>query len=305
MKQIPRKLSVLCAAGFSLLAITGSPACAWNGRGHEAVAALAYAQLTPAAKKAVDAILAADPRHRTLALASTWPDAIRRDDAFPQADKHPARHYVDIPYVDGQAATPPTSALFADPETATSAIKFYAADLASPATTDPQRRADDLSWLIHVVGDIHQPLHAATRVTTADPLPAGDKGGNDYHIDAADRQPDGTPGHANNLHAYWDAAPDLSPTSTTSDALAAELQQSHPAALYPGILNAKPADADQWALESYAYEPFVYSTPEGKDVTPQYAAAAYAIASDRLARAGYRLAAVLNGLLGDPASPKP
>ena len=277
----------------------------WNQRGHEAVAALAYAQLTPAAKKAVDGILAADPRHRTLAQASAWPDQIRRDDTFPQADKHPARHYVDIPYRDGQTVVPPTDALFADPETATAAIKLYAADLASPAATDPQRRADDLSWLIHVVGDIHQPLHATTRVTNDHPLPAGDKGGNDYLIDAADRKPDGTPGHASNLHAYWDAAPDLSPTSTTSDALAAELSASHPAALYPGILGSRPADADQWALESYAYEPFVYSASEGKDVTPQYAATAYAIASDRLARAGYRLAAVLNGLFGDPAGPKP
>lgn len=303
MTRTRLKLSALSAASLALLATPLHPACAWNGRGHEAVADMAYAHLTPAAKKAVDAILAADPRHRTLAGASTWPDQIRRDDTFPQADKHPARHYVDIPYSDGQTAPPPTTALFADPETATAAIKFYAADLVSPATTDPQRRADDLSWLIHVVGDVHQPLHATTRVTAADSLPAGDKGGNDYHIDAADRKPDGTPGHAGNLHSYWDSAPDLSPTATTSDALAAELQAAHPAALYPGILTAKPGDADSWALESYAYEPFVYSTPEGKDVTPQYAATTYAITSDRLARAGYRLAAVLNGIFGASASP--
>lgn len=300
MKQIFSKLSALCAAA---LALSLGPARAWNGRGHEAVAALAYTQLTPAARKAVDGILAADPRHRTLAQASVWPDQIRHDDTVPQADKHAARHYVDIPYTEGRAAPPPdTAALFSDPETVTAGIRLYAADLGSPAATDPQRRADDLSWLVHLVGDVHQPLHCATRVTAAEPLPAGDKGGNAYHIDAAVRNPDGTLGHANNLHAFWDLAPDLSPTATTSDALAAELQTSHPAALYPGILSARPADAAAWALESYAYEPFVYSTPEGKDVSPQYAATAYAITTDRLSRAGYRLAALLNGLFAAPAA---
>jgi len=296
------RLVTLSGAAFALLSLSLRPAYAWNGRGHEAVAALAYAQLTPAAKKAVEGILAADPRHRTLAQASVWPDQIRHDDSVPQADKHPARHYVDIPYTDGQAAPPPnTAALLGDPETVTAGIRLYAADLGSPATTDPQRRADDLSWLVHLVGDVHQPLHCTTRITAAEPLPAGDKGGNAYRIDAAVREPDGTVGHANNLHAFWDLAPDLSPTATTSDALAAELQASHPAALYPGILGARPADADGWALESYAFESFVYSTPEGKGVSPQYAATTYAITTDRLARAGYRLAAVLNGLFAAPA----
>ncbi len=301
MKNTPLSLLAFCASTLFLLTLPQRPACAWNGRGHEAVAALAYSQLTPAARKAVDGILAADPRHRTLAQASVWPDQLRHDATIPRADKHAARHYVDIPYTDGQAAPPSTAALFRAPETVTAGIKLYAADLGSAAAAEPLRRADDLSWLVHLVGDVHQPLHCCTRVTVADPLPVGDKGGNDYHIDAADREPDGTPGHAKNLHVYWDLAPDMSPLSTTSDALAAELGATHPAALYPGILGARPADADTWALESYAYEPFVYSTPEGKDVSARYAAAAYAVASDRLARAGYRLAAVLNGIFAAPA----
>ncbi len=107
------------------------PALAWNQRGHEAVAAVAYAQLTPTAKKAVDDILAADPRRRTLAQASVWPDEIRRDPAFPHADKHAARHYVDIPYRDGQPLAPDAmKPFFQDPETVTAGIKFYAAELA-------------------------------------------------------------------------------------------------------------------------------------------------------------------------------
>ena len=294
------KPSCLIAIGLCLTPLMLSPAQAWNQRGHEAVAAVAYAQLTPDAKKAVDGILASDPRHRTLAQASVWPDVIRRDDTVPAADKHAARHYVDIPYLDGQTAPPPVASLFRDPETVTAGIKLYAAELGSPATTDPQRRADDLSWLIHLVGDIHQPLHCCTRVTPEHPLPAGDRGGNDYAINAAVKNPDGSAGTTQKLHAFWDLAPDLSPTAATSEALAAELMQGHPAALYPGILQASPADAEQWAIESYSYETFVYTTPEHKDVTPEYAADAYAITTDRLARAGYRLAAILNHLF--PAS---
>ncbi len=168
-------------------------------------------------------------------------------------------------------------------------------NLPSP-TLDPQKRADDLSWLIHLVGDIHQPLHCTTRATAEHPLPAGDRGGNDYAINAAIKNPDGTAGTTQKLHAFWGLAPDLSPTAATSDALAAELMKTHPVSLYPYILNATAADSDGWAMESYRYVPFVYSTPEGKDVSLQYAADAYAITTDRLARAGYRLAAVLNGL---------
>ena len=47
------------------------------------------------------------------------------------------------------------AALLADPETVTAGIKLYAGELASPATTDAGRRADDLSWLIHLVDDVH------------------------------------------------------------------------------------------------------------------------------------------------------
>ncbi len=305
MTQTQQKSVRLALALFGILSLALRPALAWNGRGHEAVAAIAYTQLTPDAKKAIDDILAADPRRRTLAEASVWPDEIRRDPAFPNADKHAARHYIDIPYRDGQPLALDTmTPFFQDPESVTAGIKLYAAELSLP-TIDPQKRADDLSWLIHLVGDIHQPLHCTTRITADHPLPAGDRGGNDYAINAAIKNPDGTAGTTQKLHAFWDLAPDLSPTAATSDALTAELMKTHPVSLYPYILSATAADADGWAVESYRYVPFVYSTPEGKDVSPEYVADAYAITADRLARAGYRLAAVLNNLFAPAPYAKP
>src|SRR5256885_14208137 len=54
-------------------------------------------------------------------------------------------------------------------------------------------RAVALAWVMHLVGDIHQPLHSSSRVTPAEPLPKGDEGGNTFHLD-----------DNRNLHAYWD-----------------------------------------------------------------------------------------------------
>lgn len=66
----------------ALLTIAGAHAMAWDDSGHEAVAQIAYDELSvesPSAKAAVDQILAADPRKRTILSASTWPDLIIRD----------------------------------------------------------------------------------------------------------------------------------------------------------------------------------------------------------------------------------
>src|SRR5207253_3232651 len=76
--------------------------------------------------------------------------------------------------------------------TVAESIVALGATLADSSAADTTR-AVALAWVVHLVGDIHQPLHSSSRVTPAEPLPKGDEGGNTFHLD-----------DNRNLHAYWD-----------------------------------------------------------------------------------------------------
>ena len=122
--------------------------------------------------------------------AATWPDIIRtapgyRADPIDDpgatqnigyADKlqHRYWHYKDLPFSpDGTPTQPPP-----EPNAETQ-IRALRTALASPTTSDDVK-SYDMVWLEHLVGDVHQPLHATSRFTAA--LPAGDRGGNSIAI---------------------------------------------------------------------------------------------------------------------------
>jgi hypothetical protein len=184
-----RRLVLVAACAQSAIALF-----AWDGCGHEMVATIAYEQLPADVKAKVDKVFADDPRGRKFVDAANWPDDIKqgqRNDA-PAAHLNKPWHYVDIPYHAYQSEIEDVltnRGVTVNPRREKSAnvvtaITYYANYLKTARGTN-RSRADALSFLIHFVGDVHQPLHC---VTVEDTLPnytppeKGDLGGNGFGI---------------------------------------------------------------------------------------------------------------------------
>ena len=282
-------------------------ASAWYAAGHMIVARIAFDQLSPEARARMMAILAAHPqmsewrKHLDFAppggedcflfmRASTWPDEINKDKGNPYA--HPAWHYIDYPL---QPPDFPFKAGLAPEDNAVFAITHNAQILRDPAAS-AEARAAALSWLIHLVGDLHQPLHCAELVTAQYPPPVGDRGGNLFFVAVG--------GQAMNLHAFWDALPGMALHPDQVMAQATELERRFPATALPELTTAR--DPTAWSLEGRALavekaylRGTLAGTADPSAVPPPlpegYAAASRAVADRRLVLAGFRLAAQLLG----------
>jgi hypothetical protein len=236
---------------LSLIAVLSlpAPARAWGCEGHQVVALLAEKHLTPHALAMAKRILAEVPIDPALSRyckeggidaltdASTWPDDMRglRPETAPW-------HYVDIPL----GTTRRDVEKFCDPKEGcvTRAITEELATLRSP-DVDPKERADALRFLIHFVGDLHQPLHAATN---------NDQGGNCVPVTFFDvlpqlRNPQ-TESYAPNLHGVWDTnILERATTGKTVDQVASDIDQSFRSQI--ARWQRDPADIDGWVWESY------------------------------------------------------
>lgn len=286
------------------------PAPAWNFEGHRIIASIAYDRLKPKVRERVDALLRKHPDYATILTkdapadpaarariafltAATWPDIIRSDprfydetrsDAvstpamagFPDSKKHPTWHYYDIPFSpDGTpgASTPPPNAL--------SELRRLIPEIGT--TKDDALAAYDLPWIEHLVGDVHEPLHATSRYLKSQPK--GDAGGNFVIV---------APGRT--LHSLWDdaAGTDLSDAYTLRYAREASTQYPAPWRLS--------LDPKSWIDESYALDKsdvYTFGLSTGSRemplvLPPGYEENANRIARKRISIAGYRLAAVLN-----------
>jgi len=160
-------------------------------------------------------------------------------------------------------------------------IRRFTAAISKPGVSD-NIKSYDIVWLIHMVGDIHQPLHATARFTKAFKTKEGDRGGNSVRIDCCGTK----------LHTYWDGeVVGDSPDPKVAAAAAATLPAAAAAVSDPGA----------WILESFNIaKSDVYMKPpiETKDVesklTPAYKSNAEKVARARIALAGARLARLFN-----------
>ena len=231
------------------LACMPTQARAWGCEGHQVVALIAEKHLTPHARAMVKEILVAGPIDPKLsryckeggidamADAATWADDVR--------GARPATapwHYVDIP----RGTTRRDVEKYCDPKEGcvTHAIRDALAVLRSP-DADAQKRAEALRFLIHFVGDLHQPLHATTN---------NDQGGNCVPVAFFDTPPQlrnsQTESYAPNLHGVWDTNILAKATTGRSvDQVAAELDQS----LQKKIAGWQKgsANVDSWVWETY------------------------------------------------------
>jgi hypothetical protein len=306
-----RKVITQFVLGLSVLVLS-RPASAWNAHGHMAVAGVAYTRLTPDVRKKVDGLLRFNPDYETwvanvaserrgvvaFMMAATWPDKIREDRAHtrsgdqssgPNATRnigyaddlvHGYWHYIDVPF--SPDGTPLGSVPAPNVETQ---IAAFRAALASSSTSDDVK-SYDLVWLLHLVGDVHQPLHAVSRFDREEPR--GDRGGNDVKIC--------DPTCGTNLHYFWDDA--LGMGTDPQAAIDEASQLPTPDRRLAGI-----ADEGKWVEESFQLaKTAVYIEPVGIGPGPftvdeKYKGHARAIAVNRVALAGARLANLLNDAL--------
>src|SRR3989440_3333191 len=275
--------------------------------GHRTVAAIAGEHMPPRARAGSVALLRHGPalanfaslrppqgseaaRDRALFLnAATWADLVRSRDQPWHVYHHATWHYADF-YWDVENGRP-HDIPGAGPDSLNVAERIVAlrATLTDANAADTTK-AVALAWLLHLVGDIHQPLHCSSRVTPDEALPQGDKGGNTFRLD-----------DDHNLHAYWDhildasVAPDPGEDSIAyADRIAHRIEETHPLAAPLAA-----TDVLGWAQEGLRLAQTVAyaGVTRGSAPSPAYEAEALKVSELRIALAGYRLAALLNAAL--------
>jgi hypothetical protein len=319
MRPAPTRLARLGAALLAgALALAPAPAAAWDDVGHLTIARIAWERLSPAARARAVALLRAAPpdaglaqlrpgaggpeeRDRALfARAATWPDVVRdrREAARARRYHHSAWHFADTFWRQDAAGSPVrVPELRMGAENALERIAVFSAALRDARRPAPER-AVALAWLLHLVGDIHQPLHAASRVTAASP--GGDRGGNDVRVGGG------------SLHSVWDNALDRSPGRrrgggrrqgedaklARAEEWAERLSRQFPDARWARwIADTVPT---HWAGESVtlAQRDVYRDVTDGMLLTPEYRAWVQRVSDPQAALAGYRLAVLLERLLG-------
>lgn len=308
-----RTTIVALAALVALGAASPQAARSWDATGHMAVADIAYQKLTPKTRAAVNLLLRHHKAYATwlaekpagygdtgryiFERAATWPDEIRGT-----ADSRPIWHYIDIPVAAPGYALSEADKLIVKPNAVTQ-IVAESGVLHSAKASDSDR-ATALSWVEHLVGDIHQPLHAASYFSAQ--FPKGDRGGNSIRLKSADLagDPIEMAAHPKNLHALWDVILGTSRDPAQIDSLAAQLEAPQFArSQFPQIAQHKTAEA--WAVESntlarnVAYAdgrlPMKPDGAKAQATLPAgYIANARRVADRQIAVAGLRLADLLN-----------
>lgn len=282
----PVRLAVVAS-----LAAASALGMAWNETGHMTIAAIAKANLSPAALKEAERLLATETGDvsKDFVIVSTWADEIRQPKSAPW-------HYTNFHFrTDGKRTS-----LKPERENVVVAIERFTAILGDRTRSD-RDRAEALRFLIHFVGDVHQPLHATAR--DSDAFPKGDRGGNDFPIG---RSPEfaGTDRPPKNLHSLWDfgcgAFPYTSDIRTVNGQRTVQIEANLLMAALPrtSFRSLNETRPERWARESFeAAKATVYALKEDSVPSPAYLASGRSLAVKRVTLAGYRLADLLNRTL--------
>lgn len=256
---------------FIIYSITGYT---WNAAGHKLVAQIAYDNLSPQAKKRCSQIF--QIKEQDLApyfvTVSTWLDEIRKRNAH----QFNSLHYIDIPFTKDKSKLPKVK-----PRNALWAIKQAVLILSSNKTNNATK-ALNLKILIHVVGDIHQPLHVSTKVSRR--LPKGDLGGNLYLFSSSP--------YGKNLHQYWDNGAGILNNKTLKETkIKAHLLEKN----WPCSSVKQQIKPEQWVESAHFIAVNqVYSIRTHKRPNKDYQYITRQTTEQQIALAGCRLANVLN-----------
>ncbi|NVN43626.1 nuclease [Asaia siamensis] len=298
----------LCAVSalFTVTLVTSfsGQALAWGPYGHAIVADIAQSRLTPQATSAVTRLLALE-NHQTLAQVASWPDTIghvpKDKGGLPQTLPW---HYVDT---DAKFATYDLARDCGNDICVTEKLPEMEKILADPKAAAADRLVA-LKWIVHLAGDLHQPLHAAER--------DHDKGGNMVKVSYFGQNRDGH----ENLHSLWDEgimdherhlvvgphySIDFTRAREEADRLNAQITPGQ-AAFWTGDFSAGTVHDSvvKWTDESHALARDVAygALPAGrkKDLGEAYTAIAFPVIETRLQQAGVRLADLINTAFPTP-----
>lgn len=308
MKQIA---SVVC-----LLTLLPSFAAGWNDKGHMVIARLAWKELTPAERTKAIRILEKHPHYQEFLVgkrpdnipleewvfmrAATWSDWVRRGPSDRRRYHMDTAHYIDYPILlPGSAATP-------EQIPARNAVSQIATSQRFVKNGNQEEQAVHLCWLLHLIGDIHQPLHCCSFYSND--FPTGDRGGNLSKVRIEGRS-------IIRLHPFWDgllgSATTLSSIASTTNEIEG-LLANQPEVIADDL--AKDLTADSWAQEGLAIaKKQIYldgelqpandqNQPKPEDVplvSEDYAKAAGRTARFCAGKAGKRLAMTLHDLLAE------
>src|SRR5262244_1031365 len=250
---------------FAVLLIMPSSVFAWGGKGHQIVALIAEAHLNASTRDKIKAIL---PKNGTLAKASIWPDEVRK--ALPQMNP---LHYVDVPRgataYDRERDCPQRNCIV-------EAVTWYVNVLKSTDSPLAEKHIA-LDYLVHLVGDLHQPLHVGF---------LDDVGGTKTKVTFE--------GKTQTLHELWDTGM-LETEKGTARAMAKLLDEGLGTDDQTAWQAGTPTD---WANESLSLTiKYVYPLPESHEIGEEYVNRAVPILHRRLVQAGVRLAWLLNDAL--------
>jgi hypothetical protein len=299
--------------------LAAQPALAWNSTGHRTVAYIAYQQLDDGTRQRVAAVLRNHPAAGTdlwttggingddmqlnlFLNAATFPDDVRHshgpnrfhDPSFDKFHKEP-NHFVDFEF------RPPSESP-GDPPPGDTLLNTYRANVATvkDPNADDADQAVALSWIIHQIGDVHQPLHCVTRFAgKLANVGDGDRGGNGVEPFENRR------GH-HDLHSYWDDLLGSDSSANTPRKLqkvAEAVAQAFPSTRFSQSELQGANDLKPWAVDSFgralkdAYGPLPDDLDRGvADIPDGYEDNAETLAKRRIALAGYRLASQLKAL---------
>ena len=250
---------------------------AWNALGHQLIAQIAYDNLSPKAKYMCAKYLNSDENHveSEFVAASTWLDSIRKKNIH----EFDALHYIDIPFSNDKTHLPALKS-----RNALSAIKQAVLVLLSNRATSTQKKLN-LRILIHVIGDIHQPMHTATKISRR--LPSGDKGGGLFLLS---KNP-----ISRNLHGYWDNGGGFLNPNKRHYSFANSVYQLEKK--WPCSLANQQSKPEQWVLSShYIALTQAYTLKTHRKPSKKYQQRVKDSSEKQIVFAGCRLAMTLNNI---------
>jgi osmotically-inducible protein OsmY len=297
-------------------------AFAWDDAGHKLTGYIAWQQMTPQARAAAIKILRSAPEDSHLSvfymqdsrseaarqlelfmIATTWADIVRNREFKNRYEKYHKSnwHYADtfwrqengkpviLPHPEGVEGGKAVEKLFE-----------FEKVLKDAAASD-EDKAIALAWVLHLGGDIHQPLHTSARITDLEPK--GDQGGNLFLL-----TPQETPRNQQvNLHWFWDSIVmrnvprenDLCDSNYLVP-IAQQMMEKHPFSTMQNRL--KLGQFDEWQQDSFKIainELFPATLIRFQTPTDAYKNRAYQISQEQIALAGYRMGTMLNQIFGE------
>lgn len=299
---------------------------AWDDVGHKITAYIAWQRMSPASRENVIKVLRSAPEDAQLStfymangpepeevrkreffmLVATWADIVR-DRAFPTRYKnyHKSNWHYDDTFWKQVNGKPEILSGF--PEGGVAVAKLNDFDkLIRDASASDKDKAIAIAWTMHLVGDLHQPLHTSARVTDLEPK--GDQGGNLFLL-----SPKGAPRDQQlNLHWFWDSivGRNLPPKGEVCERdyiepIAERFMKKYPFASVQSKL--KPSDYAALQQESFAFNPtdvFSADLVRFSPPTEKYKKNAFRVAEQQLTMAGYRMGELFNNVFGaTPAKP--